>query len=75
MGLKRWHKTDEMATIDMKMGWKSNSNKNNLKCYTLIQQHCLLLNMQNDLSYKIQTRYITPLEGLFYKFSIIFNHR
>ena len=29
MGLKRWHKTDEMATIDMKMGWESDSNKNN----------------------------------------------
>ena len=29
MGLKRWHKTDEMATINMKMGWKSDSNKNN----------------------------------------------
>ena len=49
MGLKQWHKTDEKATTEMKMGWKSESNKNNLKCYSLIQQHRLLLNMQNDL--------------------------
>lgn len=31
MALEKWHKTDEMVTSNMKMGWNCNSDRENRK--------------------------------------------
>ena len=42
MALKQWHKTDEMMTNYMKLGWNCDSNKDNIIANTALQAAAIL---------------------------------